>query len=678
MQSLFARAAYKIVRGTTCYLRKPAESSLLRILTDFVARVAPKGLKPYDVFVFPVIDWDYRFQRPQHLSLEFARRGHRVFYFSTRFAGDFCLREPMVRTVQANVFVIELPGGGGALDIYQDLPNDYEITCLEFGVRAVKEKFDMGATISIVDYPFWAPVVRRLNNNIVLYDCMDDYSSFRNAGPPVRQMESEIVEIADLVVCSSVRLQERLRQRFGRDSVLIRNGVEPKDFSNPPARLAIEPNGRTVGYYGAITDCTDVELIAYAARCLPENRFILVGANDGADLSCLERLPNVSLTDEVPYARLPEYLHAFDVCLLPYRVCEHTVAADPVKLWEYLGAGKPVVAVRLPEIERLKDLITMAEGPDEFVQGIRSSLNETDPQLKARRKAFAAGNSWSRRCDEMQQAIAPFFPKVSVVVLTHNQWKFTKATLDSLERFTGYPNLEVVIVDNGSTDGSPQLLMLWGASRPSYAKIILNQSNLGFPAGNNIGLKAATGEYVVILNNDVYVTEGWAGTLLAHFRANPKLGLLGPVTNRTGNESVVYIGDYSDMRQMATLASRYTRKHAGQQTAMRSLHFFCVMIPRRVWTEVGELDEAFGVGLFEDDDYSVRVRSAGYEVACAEDVFVHHHHSASIGSLPAEAYKEIFARNRRYYESKWGAWVPPVFRKEVQERLNPTGDQASR
>ena len=505
-------------------------------------------------------------------------------------------------------------GGGEALDIYRDCPSDFEITCLEFGVGCVKEKFSIGATVSIVDYPFWAPVVQRLNNNVVLYDCMDDYSSFRNTGRPALELESEIVDRADLVVCSSVHLQERLQRSFGRDSILIRNGVDPQHFNKRPAQIFMEPDGRTVGYYGAITDRTDVELIAYAARRLPENRFILVGSNDGADLSELKELANVTLVDEVPYARLPEYLHSFDVCILPYRICENSLAADPAKLWEYLAAGKPVVAVRFPEIERLKDLITLVDSPEEFVEGIRASLAETDPKRQAQRKVFAAGNSWERRCDVMQHAIASFFPKVSIVLLTHNQWRFTEAALASLERFTGYPNLEIVIVDNGSSDGTRELLGLWGASRGSYAKVILNPSNTGFSAGNNTGIWACTGDYFVVLNNDVYVTDGWLAGLLAHFRASPKLGLLGQVTNRAGNESVVYVGEYSDMRQMAVLARRYTQAHRGQITEMGSLNFFCVMVPRGVWEEIGELDEAFGIGLFEDDDYSMRVRSAGYEV----------------------------------------------------------------
>jgi GT2 family glycosyltransferase len=626
------------------------------------------GLKPYDVLVFPVIDWDYRFQRPQHLSTELARRGHRVFYISTGFIPAFGLSELRWRPGGDNVYLVDLPGGEDPPDIYRDIPNELQLAALELGLRLLKEKFEIGATVSIVDYPFWEPLVRRLNNNIVLYDCMDDYVSYSNSGRPARELEGEMVREADVVVCSSTHLQERIR-RLGRESLLIRNAADPEHFGPRPASLAIECNGQTVvGYHGSINQSTDLQLIAYAARSLPDKQFVVIGRGEGPDLSELASLPNVTLTGEVPYKRLPEYVHAFDVGLLPYRVCDHTLAADPVKAWEYLSAGKPVVAVRLPEIERLDGLITLADGPEQFVDAIRSTLANDTPEKAERRRAFARENTWSRRCDGIEQAVAAYFPRVSVIVLTHNQKSFTEIALSSLEQFTGYPNLEVVLVDNGSTDGTQELLALWGATRP-YAKVILHSTNLGFSAGNNAGVRAATGDYLVILNNDTCLTEGWAGTLLAHFRADPKLGILGPVTNSCGNESAVYIGEYGNMEDMAILARRYTGPRRRERTELRVANFFCVMIPRTVWDQVGELDENFGIGMFEDDDYAMRVRRAGYTVACAEDVFVHHHASASIGALRPESYNELFDRNRRYYESKWGPWTPPVFRQEVQDKL---------
>jgi hypothetical protein len=642
------------------------------------SRHSPAGAshpKPYDVLVFPVIDWDYRFQRPQHLSLEMARRGHRVFYISTTFLPAFGLLEPRSRAVANNVYLVDLPAGDDPPDIYRDIPSELQLGPLEFGLRCLKQKFSIGATLSIVDYPFWAPLVRRLNNNVVIYDCMDDYQTFRNSGRPARELEPEIIHQADVVVCSSTRLQERV-SRQGRESILIRNGVDPRHFGPRPAALAISSDQPIVGYHGSITESTDVELLVYAARSLPDMKFILVGRNDGVNLSELERLPNVTLTGEIPYTRLPEYVHGFDVGILPYRICDHSLATDPVKVWEYLSAGKPVVAVRFPEIERLNGLIALADGPAQFADAIRSVQAADSVENAERRRVFAGDNTWSHRCDAFEQAVAPFFPKVSVIVLTHNQRKFTEGTLSSLEDFTGYPNLEAVLVDNGSRDGTPDFLEQWAAAHP-YAKVILNSENLGFAAGNNAGVRASTGDYIVILNNDVCLTEGWLGTLLAHCRADPKLGIVGPVTNSCGNESVVYIGEYDDVEKMAILAHRYTRAHRGQRTPLRVANFFCVMIPRDVWKQVGELDQNFGVGLFEDDDYAMRVRMAGYDIACAEDVFVHHHASASIGALPSESYEELFNRNRRYFESKWGAWTPPVFRKEVRDRLAQRDGHAS-
>jgi GT2 family glycosyltransferase len=143
------------------------------------------------------------------------------------------------------------------------------------------------------------------------------------------------------------------------------------------------------------------------------------------------------------------------------------------------------------------------------------------------------------------------------------------------------------------------------------------------------------------------------------------------VTNSCGNESVIPI-DYSDMGQMAVEARRYTRVRRGQRTRPGVLNFFCVMLPRRVWEEVGELDEGFGLGMFEDDDYTNRVRAAGYSAECAEDVFIHHHGSASIGRLTPAEYDALFAANRRYYGSKWGAWTPHVYRKAMQEKCAST------
>lgn len=188
---------------------------------------------------------------------------------------------------------------------------------MTFGVQCVREKFEIGAALCLVEYPFWSPLVKGLNNVVVFYDCMDEYTTFPNSGPPVFLLEPEILREADAILCASPKLQQDVRDRTGRSSVLIRNAVNPQHFATPPSKLALPADGRTVGYHGAIATWTDVDLLTYAARELPDKRFVLIGEVQAVDVSELRALPNVMLLGEVSHARLPEYVHAFDVCLLP-------------------------------------------------------------------------------------------------------------------------------------------------------------------------------------------------------------------------------------------------------------------------------------------------------------------------------------------------------------------------
>jgi GT2 family glycosyltransferase len=112
---------------------------------------------------------------------------------------------------------------------------------------------------------------------------------------------------------------------------------------------------------------------------------------------------------------------------------------------------------------------------------------------------------------------------------------------------------------------------------------------------------------------------------------------------------------------MQRKARRYTLAHMGELRSMRTLAFFCVMFPRRVYEHVGPLDEDFGLGFFEDDDYCRRIEQAGWRIMCAEDVFVHHHLSASFGKL-GKGRGELLKMNQKIYEAKWGPWTPHKYR----------------
>jgi GT2 family glycosyltransferase len=113
------------------------------------------------------------------------------------------------------------------------------------------------------------------------------------------------------------------------------------------------------------------------------------------------------------------------------------------------------------------------------------------------------------------------------------------------------------------------------------------------------------------------------------------------------------------MKDMEAFAQNHVAARENQVFDIKMLAMFCVVMRKAIIDQVGPLDERFGVGLFEDDDYARRVHQAGYRVICAEDVFVHHYGRASFNKLSAEEYQGIFELNQRLYEAKWGgAWVP--------------------
>jgi len=622
---------------------------------------APEG-KP-DVLIFPIIDWHFRIQRPQHIARCLGELGHRVFYLTTtpqpqtEQAGYEILENPA-----PNVFVCRLHHRGPAVSIY-DRPMDAVIRdAMLMSLTRLQADCDLHCPVSIVHLPFWCPLAAAFPGGPVIYDCMDHHAGFSTHTALMQQEEDRLFRLADAVVTTSDWLSKRIAEQ-APDPVIIRNGAEVQRFRAAQAAMDARRDARpVVGYVGAIAEWFDTALVAAAADAYPDWDFVLVGATHGCDTRALDKRGNVHLLGEQPYDSIPARVAGFDVCIIPFQLTELIQATNPVKAYEYLSAGKPVVATDLPELRPLTDLLHVTDSHEAFIAALATAMDEHDDTvLRANRQAWAADQDWIGRARQFEAVMSAHLPKASVIVLTYNNLDYTKACLDSLERFTDYPDWELIIVDNASTDGTPAFLKDYANNRP-HMRLILNDENLGFAGGNNCGLRAAQGDYVVLLNNDTYVTQGWLYGLIRHLTKDPQLGLVGPVTNNIGNEAKIDI-HYNDMREMAAAARAYTSDHARQLMPNDVVAFFCVACRRSLLEKVGLLDEQFELGFFEDDDFCRRVREAGYTVAIAEDVFIHHHLSASFGSLPNEDRKRLFNDNRARYEAKWGeSWKQHVYR----------------
>lgn len=611
-----------------------------------------------DVIVYPVIDWNFRVQRPQHLAREFGESGERVIYLTTTFSRSDTPGFRVLENPAKDVFVVELAVNRNSFSIYEEPMDEPLLAGFTASMMKLIEIADVRNSIGVVDLPFWRPLALAVPGSFVVYDCMDFHEGFSTNHSSMLNEEKLLLRDADLVVTTADRLSEKIA--VYRENTVIRNAGQVDFFAAKPESLAYVSERPVIGYLGAISDWYDIDLVTECARLLPDFDFVLVGATTGCDTKHAKSLANIRFVGEVPYESASSWVHSFDVALIPFKVVELTLCTNPVKVYEYLAAGKPVVSTKLPEVEAIGSLVYTAEGAAEFLKAIVSALNEEDPALPEIRSEWARDHDWTHRAMSFREAVVEAQPRVSVVVLTYNNLEYTKACLLSLEINSGYENLEIVIVDNSSSDGTQEYLLEYGKYRDDVC-VILNEENYGFAKGNNIGLDAASGQLLVVLNNDTYVTPGWIHSMARHLRLDSDVGLVGPVTNNIGNEARIEIV-YSNMSEMEQSAAAYTSKRPGQSLEVDCVAFFCTMMTRQVYQEIGGLDEAFGRGFFEDDDYCQRVRKAGYKVVIADDVFVHHHLSASFAKLDDGERRTLFETNKKIYEEKWGEWKPHKYR----------------
>ncbi len=238
---------------------------------------------------------------------------------------------------------------------------------------------------------------------------------------------------------------------------------------------------------------------------------------------------------------------------------------------------------------------------------------------------------------------------VSIVMLSWNASEFTVKALDSIRAHTAEP-YEVVIVDNGS---GPDTLAALAKIDDPHVRIIYNQTNRGFSGGNNDGIAHALGDYIILLNNDVIVTPGWADSLVDAFRRIPGLGIAAPRSNLVVGLQQVDDANYRDEAQMQAYAVERRRAYRGKGYITDRAIGFCWCLSREVLETVGALDERFAFGNFEDDDYCMRIRAAGYWIYVCNDVFIHHFGSRSFAANKVD-YNATIKTNWERFSQKWG------------------------
>jgi GT2 family glycosyltransferase len=237
---------------------------------------------------------------------------------------------------------------------------------------------------------------------------------------------------------------------------------------------------------------------------------------------------------------------------------------------------------------------------------------------------------------------------ISIIIPAFNQLAYTRQCIASiLENTEG--EYRLILVDNGSTEPVHDFFRAVDG-----AVAIRSETNLGFAGGINLGLRVAEG-HVVLLNNDTLVPRGWLTGLCAALVSAPDIGMVGPMSNYVSGSQLIPELRFQSLDDINAYAAERRVDHGGKLRDVARLVGFCMLIRDRVVAEVGLLDEAFGLGNFEDDDYCVRVLRAGYRLCVDEASFVFHYGNRTFHALGLVEgrWDALLEENATRFGAKW-------------------------
>jgi glycosyltransferase involved in cell wall biosynthesis len=213
-----------------------------------------------------------------------------------------------------------------------------------------------------------------------------------------------LIDKADIIITSSQNLFNKLKIKRKHNLFLVGNGVEVEHFKKARENIEISMDIKStkkpiIGYIGTIGEWFDFELIESILKFYPNISIVLIGPiflKQKPEINKLESLyPNLFVLGKKSYSILPNYIKAFDVCIIPFKINELTLSVNPNKLYEYLAAGKPVISTALPEVEKYNGTVYMAKNTDEFLWHINKVLTSTHDAEKFLSIAFE--NSWDEK-----------------------------------------------------------------------------------------------------------------------------------------------------------------------------------------------------------------------------------------------------------------------------------------
>ncbi len=352
-----------------------------------------------DIICFSSTRWDFLWQRPQQVMSRLSGNNKVLFVdhfiltggkYTPGFSGQTHLRQ-----INSNLFVLSIR--------YASKRQFVRI------IGDVCQSLDIHRPVIWVYYPTVVSVLDEFDYSLLCYDCVDDFRSFSWTPGSFAFNEEKLIQKSDLVFVTAKRLK-KLKERENSEIYLVPNGADERHFNKAldkslPVHDEIKVLKKPViGFIGAIYEWVDLALVQNMCRERPEWSFVLVGPVS-KDVPNASRPRNLYFMGRKDYGILPRIIKGFDVCIIPFKVNSLTECTNPIKLYEYLAAGKPVVSTPIPEVTGYNEVVKTASTAGEFIKAVEESIKQEKVDLVKKRLEIAGENSWDSRVMIMERLI---------------------------------------------------------------------------------------------------------------------------------------------------------------------------------------------------------------------------------------------------------------------------------
>ncbi|MEW6599421.1 MAG: glycosyltransferase [Nitrospirota bacterium] len=544
-----------------------------------------------------------------------------------------------------------------------------------------------------------AVILQRVNNRViaeqiiavagksgvpVIYD-LDDlltevpmYNQFYDLASNSRDAVVNIIKKADAVTVSTEFLRQKLQQ-LNPSVYVLPNYIDPEMWGDE--KIQYRTGGIiTFGVFGTPTHDDDLRLLVPAVRRILRDypgrvRFKLLGCV----ISELEGDKDI-ITEKRFYLDYRNYVkflksRPVDAVLVPLTRNEFNLCKSNIKYLEYSACGLPGIYSDLgpysSDITHGVNGLLAGNSAESWYDCMKRLIEEEDTRNvmaeNARRdvlKRYDINQKaalWYETYSTIKKGKNTARGGVSIVIPVFNNIKYTMQCLEAVAANTAYEPYEVVIVDNGSTDGTKEYL----ASLSGDVRILSNDTNLGFAPACNQGARAAQGDYIVFLNNDTVPQPGWLENMVKVVREMPEAAIVGSKLLYP-DDTIQHAGVVFDVRDSRLLLSHIYRCFDKDHPAVNHMREFnavtaaCMLVRKEVFFDLGMLDEGYKNG-YEDVDFCLKAREKGHKIIYNPGSVLYHHESVSEGRF------DFGERNTNHFIKQWGNKIQSDYHEKLRE-----------